>query len=309
MSPAALKRAGITHPGVTLYADPKELISDPSIDAVIVATPVSTHFQLALAALQAGKHVLVEKPMTTTSQEARILIAEAARRKLLLMVDHTFVYTPAVRKIREIMTGGGLGDIYYYDSIRVNLGLFQSDVNVIWDLAVHDFSILEYLMDEKPTAISASGAGHIAGRPENIAYLTLFYNSGAVAHLNVNWLAPVKVRQTFIAGSKKMVVYDDLQLSEKIKVYDRGVDLNASPENLQQMRVSYRMGDMWSPQLSVREALLTEMEHFADCIANGSRPNTPGESGLGVVEMLEAAMKSLSQRGTPVDLIPVRRAS
>lgn len=309
MSAAALVRAEKRHPGVKLYADWKELIADPAVDAVLIATPVSTHFPLALSALRAGKHVIVEKPITTTSPEARILINEAAQRNLVLMVDHTFVYTPAVRKIRELITGGDLGDIYYYDSTRVNLGLFQNDVNVIWDLAVHDFSILEYLMDEKPTAISASGAGHIQGRQENIAYLTLFYDSGAVAHLNVNWLAPVKVRQTFVGGSKKMIVYDDLQPSEKIKVYDRGVDVESQQVQSQQLRVSYRLGDMWAPQISVREALLTEIEHFADCITTGKRPDTPGESGLNVVEMLEAAMMSLRQRGVPIDLAPIRRAS
>jgi len=308
MSAAALARAEKRHHGVKLYSNWKELIADPGVDAVMIATPVSTHFQLALSALQAGKHVMVEKPITTTSPEARILIAEAARRNLVLMVDHTFVYTPAVRKIRELVSDGSLGDIYYYDSTRVNLGLFQSDVNVIWDLAVHDFSILEFLMQERPSAISASGTGHIEGRPENIAHLTLFYDSGAVAHLNVNWLAPVKVRQTFVGGSKKMVLYDDLQPSEKIKVYDRGVDVD-KPQSLQQLRVSYRMGDMWAPQLPVREALLTEIEHFADCITNGKRPITPGESGLSVVEMLEAASMSLRQRGSPIDLAPIRRAS
>ena len=309
MSPAALERAEKRHPGAKLHAAWKDIINSPDVDAVLIATPVSTHFELALAALKAGKHVLVEKPMTSTSPEARILINEAEKRGLVLMVDHTFVYTPAVRKIRELITSGELGDLYYYDSTRINLGLIQSDVNVIWDLAVHDFSIMEYLIDQQPVAISASGAGHIEGRPENIAYLTVFYDSGTVAHLNVNWLAPVKVRQTFVGGSKKMVVYDDLQVSEKIKVYDRGIDVDDTPQKLQQLRVSYRMGDMWAPQLSVREALLTEIEHFVDCIANGTKPNTSGESGIGVVEMLEAAMMSLRQRGVPIDLAPIRRAS
>lgn len=310
MSSAALARAEKRHPGVTLHSNWKDLIADPGVDAVLVGTPVSTHFELALAALQAGKHVIVEKPMTRTSAESRILIAEAARRNLVLMVDHTFVYTPAVMKIRDLVADGSLGEIYYYDSTRVNLGLFQSDVNVMWDLAVHDFSILEYLIKKRPTAISASGSRHIAGRPENIAHVTLFYDSGTVAHLNVNWLAPAKIRQTLIGGSKKMIIYDDLQPSEKVKVYDRGVDIeDRGQEQQQQLRMSYRMGDMWAPQLSVREALQTEIEHFADCITNGATPITGGMSGLSVVEMLEAATISLQNRGTPVELAPLWRAA
>jgi predicted dehydrogenase len=310
MSAPALARAEKRHPGVKLYANWKDLIADPGIDAVLIATPVSTHFALAHAALQAGKHVLVEKPMARTAAECRLLIAEAAKRNLVLMVDHTFVYTPAVMKIQELIAGGSLGDIYYYDSTRVNLGLFQSDVNVMWDLAVHDFSILEYLIKQRPSAISASGSRHIPGRPENIAHVTLFYDTGTVAHLNVNWLAPAKIRQTLIGGSKKMIVYNDLEPSEKIKVYDRGVDVMAQGnESQEQLRVSYRLGDMWAPQLSVREALLTEIEHFTDCITNGAQPITSGESGLGVVEMLEAATLSLQQRGTPIELTEFRRAS
>jgi predicted dehydrogenase len=308
-STAALARAQKHHPSAKLHQSWKDLLADGSIDAVLIATPVSSHFELALSALKAGKHVLVEKPITATSAEARILIHEAARRERILMVDHTFVYTPAVRKIRELVDEGKLGDVYYYDSMRVNLGLFQRDVNVIWDLAVHDMSILQYLLGEAPIAISASGVGHFEGRPENYAHITLFYERGAVAHLNVNWLAPVKVRQTLIGGSKRMVVYNDLEPSEKIKVYDRGVSFDASEQEMRQMRVSYRLGDMWAPQLSVREALLTEIEHFANCIAGTEKPITPGESGLDIVVMLEAAMMSLRQRGTPIEIAPLRRAS
>ena len=308
-SAAALVRAKKRHPAAALHDHWRTLIADPAIDAVLVATPVTSHFEIGLAALKAGKHVLIEKPMTSTSAEAEILIQEAARRKLVLMVDHTFVYTPAVRKIRELIENESLGDLYYYDSTRVNLGLFQHDVNVIWDLAVHDLSILDYLMDEKPLAITASGAGHIQGSPENIARITLFYPSGALANVNVNWLAPVKVRQTLIGGSRKMIVYDDLEPSEKIKIYDRGVNVTQNEEEVHNLRVSYRIGDMWAPQLSVKEALLTEIEHFIDCIANGTKPLTSGVSGLGVVKMLEGAMLSMRQRGQPIDLGPVRRAS
>lgn len=308
-SAAALARAGKRHPGAALYKSWRELLADPKVDAVMIATPVASHFDIALGALKAGKHVLVEKPMTATAAESEILIGEASRRKLVLMVDHTFVYTPAVQKIRELIANGSLGELYYYDSTRVNLGLFQRDVNVIWDLAVHDLSILDFIMDQKPVAVTASGAGHIEGSPENIARVTLFYPSGAVANINVNWLAPVKVRQTLIGGSNKMIVYDDLESSEKIKVYDRGVKVTTNPEEVQKLRVSYRMGDMWAPQLSVKEALLSEIEHFVDCIENGTLPVTAGSSGLGVVAMLEGAMRSLKQRGTPVDLVPLRRAS
>jgi predicted dehydrogenase len=309
VSSAALAGAQKRHPSAKLYQSWKDLLADRSIDAVLIATPVASHFELALSALKVGKHVLVEKPFTATSAQARMLIHEAARRKLILMVDHTFVYTPAVRKIRELIQNGELGNVYYYDSMRVNLGLFQSDVNVIWDLAVHDLSILEYLLDGRPVAISASGAGHFQGSPENIAHLTLFYEKSVVAHLNVSWLAPVKIRQMLISGSRRMVVYNDLEPSEKIKVYDRGVSLETNEQQVQQMRISYRLGDMWAPQLSVREALLTAIEHFADCIAGKEQPITPGESGLEVVVMLEAAIMSLRQRGTPIEVTPLRRAS
>lgn len=308
-SAAALARAKKRHPAAKLHEDWRTLVADPAIDAVLVATPVSSHFEIGLAALKAGKHVLIEKPMTTTTAEAEILIEEAARRKRVLMVDHTFVYTPAVRKIHELIANGSVGDLYYYDSTRINLGLFQRDVNVIWDLAVHDLSILDFIVDEKPSAITAIGAGHIQGSPENIARITVFYPSGAVANVNVNWLAPVKVRQTLIGGSRKMIVYDDLETSEKVKVYDRGVQLTSNPDEVHNLRVSYRMGDMWAPQLSVKEALLTELEHFIDCIAKGTQPMTGGASGLGVVTMLEGAMQSLRKRGMPVELGPVRRAS
>jgi len=307
-SAAALARAGKRYPGVALHQDPRSLITDSSVDAVLIATPVATHYDLAAAALRAGKHVIVEKPIAASSDDARRLIEEADRRNLTLMVDHTFVYTSSVQKISELINTGQLGDVYYYDSTRVNLGLFQHDVNVIWDLAVHDLSVLDFLLRERPTAVSASGAGHIRGRQENMAHLSLFYPSGAVAYLNVNWLAPVKVRQTLIGGSRKMIVWNDLEPSEKVKVYDRGVTLGDGPEHVA-ARISYRSGDMWAPQLSVKEALLTEMEHFIDCINHGREPMTSGRCGLSVVETLEAAMMSLRQRGQPIEISPVRMAS
>lgn len=305
---AALGRAAKRHPAVRLHEDWREVVNDPDVDAVLVATPVDSHFRIALAALRAGKHVLVEKPITSTAEEALTLLEEAARRRLVLMVDHTFVYTSAVQKIGDILRRGELGELYYYDSTRVNLGLFRHDVNVIWDLAVHDLSILDFILPEGPLAVSCSGTGHFEGGLEDMAHLTLFLPGRAVAHLNVNWLAPVKVRQTLIGGSKRMILYDDLEPSEKVKVYDRGVSMEDAANGVD-MRVSYRSGDMWAPQLSVKEALLSEMEHFVDCVADGAQPLTPGESGLRVVRTLEAAMMSLRQRGHPVEIGALRRAS
>jgi predicted dehydrogenase len=309
MSPASLARAGKRHPSARLSQDWREVLADPAVDAVMIATPVDTHFDIGRAALKAGKHVFVEKPMTSNSQEAAVLVELAAKHKRVLMVDHTFVYTPAVQKIRDLIVDGSIGQVYYYHSTRINLGLFQHDVNVIWDLAVHDLAILDFILDTKAVAVSASGAGHIEGVPENMAHIALFYPNGIVAHLNVNWLAPVKIRQTLIGGSRRMIVYDDLEPSEKVKVYDRGVNLSSGAEEFNKLRVSYRVGDMWAPHLSVKEALLTEVEEFAACIKSGKTPTTSGMNGLNVVEMLESAVQSLNRRGHPVELAEMRRAS
>jgi predicted dehydrogenase len=290
------------YPAIQLTTNSQDLFADPRIDAIAIATPVSTHYDLALAALQAGKHVLVEKPMTVSSQQAIRLIDEAQKRNLVLMVDHTFVYTGAVRKMQELVATKVVGDIYYYDSVRVNLGLFQHDVNVIWDLAVHDLSIMDYVLPSKPYAVSATGMSHISSEPENIAYLTLFFENNLIAHIHVNWLAPVKVRRTILGGSQKMVCYDDLEPSEKIKVYDKGITVNDSPENVYQMLVGYRTGDMWSPKLDMTEALQTEALHFLDCIRQGKHPITDGEAGLRVVRILEAATQSIKQQGRLVQL-------
>jgi predicted dehydrogenase len=308
-SAAARERAGRRHPSARLLADWREALGDPAIEAVLIATPVASHFEVALAALRAGKHVLVEKPMADAAPNAALLIEEATRRGLTLMVDHTFVYTPAVRALRELVTAGSLGDIYYYDSTRINLGLFQRDVNVIWDLAVHDFAILDHLLEASPVAISASAASFVADSPDNIAHLSVYYSSGAMAHLNVSWLAPVKVRQTLIGGSRRMVIYDDMQPSEKIKIYDRGIAVSNDPQQIHDRLISYRVGDMASPALSAKEALVTEIEHFAECIATGARPLTDGESGLRIVEMLTAATRSSRLRGQPVELGALREAS
>lgn len=302
LDPAKLAVSKRLHPEVVTTPDYRDLLRDPKIDAIAIATPVHSHYELALAALRAGKHVFVEKPLAPTSDQARRLIEEADRRNLVLMVDHTFLYTPAVQKIRELVHEGALGEIYYYDSIRSSLGLFQSDVNVIWDLAVHDMSIIQYILNEKPVAVSATGSSHVAGAPENMAHITLFFQSSCVAHVSVNWLSPIKVRQTFIGGSRKMIVYDDVEPTEKIKIYDKGITLNGSPEKAHQLRIGYRAGDMWAPHLAAKEALQTEVEHFVDCLRNGKSPISSGLSGLRVVEILEATSRSIKEQGRPVKL-------
>jgi predicted dehydrogenase len=263
---------------------------------------VSSHFELGMAALKADKHVLIEKPLAANSEQAMELIDEAARRKRVLMVDHTFVYTSAVRKIRELITESALGDIYYYDAVRVNLGLFQHDVNVIWDLAIHDLSIMDYVLPTKATAVSATGISHIPGQPENVAYITLFFANPQIAHVHVNWLTPVKVRHTLIGGSEKMILYDDLEPSEKVKIYDKGVTVSQSPEAVYEMLVSYRSGDMWAPRLDSTEALQTEAQHFIDCIENNKQPETDGQAGLRLVKIVEAAEQSLRARGQLVEI-------
>jgi predicted dehydrogenase len=297
-------------PAVEVVTDYASVLKDPRVDVVAIATPVSSHYDLALRALTAGKHVFIEKPIAATSEQALRLIDEADRRGLTIGVDHTFVYTPAVQRIRQLIESGELGDIYYYDSVRVNLGLFQHDVNVLWDLAVHDLSILDYLLPAQPVAVSATGVGHVAGQPENIAYMNLFFEQNLNAHIHVNWLAPVKIRRTLIGGSIKMVVYDDLEPSEKIKVYDKGVTLNgngaANGEKRYQMLVGYRTGDMWAPQLKVAEALSVELKQFVECVSRGTAPTTNGQAGLRVVRILEAATQSLAARGRVVELESVR---
>jgi predicted dehydrogenase len=282
------RRALVTarYPSVVATADHRDLLNDPTIDAVLIATPVQTHYPIALEALSTGKHVWVEKPMTRTSEEGARLIDEADRRGLVLHVDHTFVYTGAVRKIHELVMSDALGRIYYYDSVRVNLGLFQSDVNVIWDLAVHDLAIMDY----------------VDGKPENVAYLTAFFEDSTIGHVHANWLAPVKVRRTLIGGSAKMIVYDDLEASEKVKVYDKGLKLGEKGDARYEVLVGYRAGDMWAPHIEVTEALQTEAIHFLDCINHKRRSFTDGEAGLRIVRILEAATQSMANRGQVVEL-------
>ena len=289
------------YPRIKTFTDYKKFL-ELDLDAVAVATPVASHYSLAMQALQAGKHVLIEKPMAETSIQAKKLILEANERELILMVDHTFIYTGAVRKIHDLYKKGELGEIQYFDSTRMNLGLYQHDVDVIWDLAVHDLSILDFIIGEDPSSVSAVGTSHVLGMPEDMAYLTVFYKSGAMAHVGVNWLSPVKVRRTVIGCTKKMIVWDDLEPSDKIKVYDTGVTVTNDPEKIYDMIVGYRVGDMWAPHIPILEALAIEAEHFIDCITTNSSPITSGEIGLRVVRILEAASKSMKNRGAPIDL-------
>lgn len=300
LDPKRLEIVQKRYPAVKVTTRYQDLLEDNAIDAIAVATPVNSHFELGMAALKAGKHLWLEKPMTETSQQARQLVDEAEKRQRVLIVDHTFIYTGAVRKMADLVKSGDLGQIHYYDSTRINLGLFQRDVNVISDLAVHDFSILDHLVGEQPVAVSAVGTNHFPGTPENLSYITLFYDSGMIAHINVSWLAPVKVRQILIGGSKKMIAYDDLEPSEKIKVYDKGISFTDDPQKIYEMRVGYRTGDMWAPKLNGTEALRVEAEHFADCIENGKVPQTGGALGLRVVELIEAATRSMRERGRAV---------
>jgi predicted dehydrogenase len=295
MNPASRQRIQKAHPNVQVVADAAELIASPYIDAIAVVTPVWTHFELAKAALQNGKHVFVEKPFTSNSAQAQELIDLAQQKNLTIMVDHTFLFTGAVKKINQLLDDGVLGRLYYYDSTRVNLGLFQHDVNVIWDLAPHDLSIIDHLIKHTPEAVVATGQTHLNGH-EDIAFITVYFPEKIIAHINVNWLSPVKVRTTLIGGEKKMLVWNDLEADEKIKIYDKGVDVT-TPQGLYTLLVNYRSGDMWSPQVNRVEALRIELAYFIDCIAGGKTPVNDGVAGLRVVKMLEAATESLRKRG------------
>jgi predicted dehydrogenase len=298
--PAALKRARAAHPDLHMTPDAGEVLTSPKIDAVAIVTPVSTHYELARAALENGKHVFVEKPFTATARQAEELVELAERNRLQIMVDHTFLFTGAVRKIRELIEDGVLGDLYYYDSTRVNLGLFQHDVSVIWDLAPHDLSIMDYLIGTKAEAVVATGASHLNGHAD-VAFITVYFPNNTIAHINVNWLSPVKVRTTLIGGEKKMLVWNDLEADEKIKVYDKGVQVS-NRQAVFELLVSYRSGDMWAPRVDQTEALKAELDYFVDCITKGTSPINDGQTGLQVVRMLEAAERSLHEKGRAIPL-------
>jgi len=299
-----LEKVRALFPNVEIITtDYQKILDDPQITAVAIATPVASHYTLARAALEAGKHVLIEKPMTDKATDAEKLNELARKMDRIIMVDHTFLYTGAVKKIKELVDTGQIGDIYYFDSVRVNLGLFQNDVNVVWDLAPHDLSIMKYIIGKKPVSVSANGVSHVKNNLENVAYMSVFYEDSTFAHFHINWLSPIKVRQIMIGGSKKMIVYNDMENTEKIKVYDSGVKLNSGDKDvLYDTLVQYRTGDMYAPKLDQTEALKAECQHFVDCIRQGKSPISDGEFGLEIVKILEAAQSSMKQQGINIKL-------
>lgn len=298
--PQVVKDVTKLFPDTTVCSDSNEITQSDSIDIVAVVTPVSSHFELAKKALENGKHIFVEKPFTATVAQAEELINLAEKKSLKIMVDHTFLFTGAVRKIKNIIDKDEMGKIYYYDSTRVNLGLFQHDVNVIWDLAPHDFAIMNYVLNEEPAAVTASGQSHVY-KFENIAFITVYFNSSLIAHFNVNWLSPVKIRYTLIGGEKKMLVWDDISPDEKIKIYDKGIEVKTK-EEINELLVSYRSGDMWVPRVDQTEALKLECDYFIRCINDNTTPINDGYSGLQVVKLLAACNESLQQKGKMVSL-------
>ncbi len=300
----ALKRAQAAYPMIRTTPNDRDVILSPEIDAVAIATPVSSHYALARRALENGKHVFVEKPFTTSVQHAEELIELAYKKNLKIMVDHTFLFTGAVKKIKQLIDEGVLGRLFYFDSIRINLGLLQKDANVVWDLAPHDLAIMDYLIGCNPIAIAATGTAHINGF-EDVAYVTVFYPDNLIAHLSINWLSPVKIRMTMIGGQKKMLVWNDLEADEKLKIYDRGVEIESKEESYQ-ARVNYRSGDVWVPRLEQVEALKTEAQYFVDCIHNNLTAINDGEAGLRVVRMLEAIIESLKTGGCVICLHQTR---
>jgi predicted dehydrogenase len=300
ISPAAQARARKAHPGVHVTPSAMEVITSPQIDAIAIVSPVWTHYELTKASLEHGKHVFVEKPFTSTGAQGEELINLAQQKNLKIMVDHTFLFTGAVKRIGQLIEDGALGKLYYYDSTRVNLGLFQHDINVLWDLAPHDLSIMDHLIKASPEAVVATGQGHLNGH-EDVAFMTLYFPDKIIAHINVNWLSPVKVRTTLIGGEKRMIVWNDLEADEKVKVYDKGVKIT-SREGVYELLVSYRSGDMWSPQLEQVEALRQELAYFVECVTTGQEPFNNGCAGLRVVRMLEAASESLARKGAFVRL-------
>jgi len=299
-NPAALQRAGRLYPGTALTTDFSTVLTSPEIDAVAIITPVWTHYELSKAALENGKHIFVEKPFTSTPQQAQELIELADRKNLKIMVDHTFLFSGSVKKIREIVDSGTLGPLYYFDSTRVNLGLFQHDVSVVWDLAPHDLSIMDHIIRERPEAVVATGGSHLNAHAD-MAFITVYFPQNIIAHVNVNWLSPVKIRTTLIGGRDKMLVWNDLEADEKIKIYDKGVQITGG-EGVYDLLVSYRSGDVWAPKCDQTEALKTELEYFIDCIVNDRTPLNDGRAGLRVVKLLDAADRSLKERGRLVSL-------
>jgi predicted dehydrogenase len=304
LNPKALAKAKKSYPSLNVTTDCHEILRSSEIDAVAIITPVATHYPLVKEALENGKHVFVEKPFTDSVAHAEELVELAEKKHLKIMVDHTFLFTGAVKKTKELIDKGALGKIYYYDSMRVNLGLFQTDVNVIWDLAPHDLSIMQYLIAEKPQAVVATGEHHVNGK-EDVAYITVYLENNVIAHFNVNWLSPVKVRMTLIGGEKKMLVWNDLVADEKLRIYDKGVHKTNGKDGgsgIYEMLVSYRMGDVWAPRIENTEALKVETQYFIDCIEKDENPFNDAKAGLEIVRILQAANESLAKKGGMVYL-------
>jgi predicted dehydrogenase len=292
-----------SYPSARMETDARRVFANPEIDAVALATPVATHYSLAKAALQAGKSVLVEKPLTASSEEAEELVELAQRQGLVLMVDHVYVHSPAVGKIKSLVDDGSLGDLLYIDSVRINLGLFQRDINVVWDLAPHDLSIVDHLVGRLPRSLSAFGAAHANCHQEDVAYLNLDFGSGLIANFHLNWLSPVKIRYTMIGGREKSVVYNDLHPAEVIKVYDSGITVHEDNlEDRRRLLIDYRSGDVWSPRVPGGEPLQIAVSHFLDCVREKKRPLTDGEAGLRIVRILEAAERSIKAQGGRITL-------
>ncbi len=301
--PARAEAIARSYPGLAVASAPQAIFADHAIDAVAIATPVDTHYPLAKAALEAGKSVLVEKPFTSSIEQAEELIELAERKGKVLMVDHTFIFSPAVHKMKEIVDAGHLGDLLFVDSVRINLGLFQHDVNVVWDLAPHDLSIVDYLVGRLPRSLSAFGAAHAGNGIESIGYLNLDFGDGLIASFHVNWLSPVKIRHTMLGGSRKSLVYNDLDPVEKIKVYDSGITVHHDDlEGRRRQLIDYRTGDVWSPHIPAQEPLRNVAAHFVDCVAGRTTPITDGQAGLRITRILDAAQRSIKAQGGRITL-------
>jgi predicted dehydrogenase len=297
-----IDRMRLIYPFLKGNTDYRDILKNADIDLIAICTPVFSHYEIGKAALEAGKHILIEKPMTSTSKQAEDLINLAAQKNLKIFVDHTFVFTGAVRKMKELLNKGEIGELYYFDSVRVNLGLFQHDVNVIWDLAPHDISIMQYLIAQKPESVVATGADHLGNDLEDVAYLTVYYPNNLIAHIHTNWLSPVKIRQTLLAGSKKMIVWDDNQPSEKVRVYDKGIKVIETPDEIYNTLIQYRTGDMYCPKIDTKEAIASEVQEIVDCIKQDRIPTVDGQAGLMVVKILEASQNSIKKRGKEVKI-------
>jgi predicted dehydrogenase len=299
----SLNKIKLRYPSVITTRNYRDLLHDKDLQVIAVATPVHTHYKLASEILNAGKHLLIEKPLAASVKEAEKLVNLAQKKNLMLFIDHTFIYTGAVRKMKDFISSGELGNLFYFDSVRVNLGLFQSDVNVVWDLAAHDVSIMDHIIPDQPKNVVAMGGSHTDNGIEDIAYVTVKFGGDLMANFHVNWMSPVKIRKIIIGGSKKMIVFDDLDPAEKIKIYDKGIVFaKADRELIYQNIIQYRIGDMYAPKIDQTEALKVLVTHLVDCIKKKKKPITDGESGLRVVRILEAADKSLKKGGIKVAL-------